>query len=162
MSDYGRFMFGVGAVMEHRPTGRILIQQKKNKNAEGFNEGSWEMIYGRKNPIETIPDAITREVREESGITDFKIKKALRIWHFFRGDHVMEKEILGVTFWCQTDTDHIILSDEHQAHKWVTPEEALTYIEMAGLRYDIEMFMNERDNRNIALTTPDESKIFTF
>ncbi|MFZ2587162.1 MAG: NUDIX domain-containing protein [Alphaproteobacteria bacterium] len=142
MSDIGSFMFGVGALIV-RPDGRVLVL-KRASNVSDWNVEKWELVYGRKAQLEEIEDCVRREILEETGIVDVEIIRALRSWHFFRGDKVAESEILGMTFLCRTTTLEPKLSREHTDYRWATPEEALNLIEVKGIRLDVECYRDAR------------------
>lgn len=136
----GRFMVASGAVIEKAGTGRILIIQRSSDLDWHPNE--WEIIYGRINQFEDTEAGLRREVREEVGITDLKIEKILSVWHIFRGTaEIAENEVIGVTYHCTTTQDTPVLSHEHQAYQWVTPQEALKLINVDGIQRDIKLFM---------------------
>lgn len=120
----GRFMIAVGAVIVNRQTGKTLLV--KRSGAAGINEGRWEIVYGRIDQHEDLVDAVNREVREETGIQQLEITKLLRIWHIYRGEKEADKEVYGLTFYCETDQEEITLSSEHTEYQWLTFEEVLT------------------------------------
>lgn len=137
----GRFMVASGGVIELAETGKILLIQR---SAElDWHPSEWEILYGRINQFEDTEIGLKREVREEVGITDLEIIKVLSVWHIFRGSaEIVENELIGVTYQCRTYQEQPMLSSEHQAFKWVTPEEALQFITVEGIRRDILKFKN--------------------
>lgn len=137
----GKFMIGVGCVMEHTPSGEILCLLRDRAN---FQKGEWELMYGRIDQHEELFEALRREVFEETGIKDFEIKKLQRIWHFYRGDKRADKEIHGFTFHCTTDSKEVALSTEHAEFRWVKPEEALKLIKVEGIREDVRFFLQQQ------------------
>ncbi len=157
-SDIGRFMFGVGALIQYKETDKILILKRASRPAD-FNKNQWELLYGRKAQFEELTTTLSREIKEEIGFDNIKIKKILRTWHFFRGKKEADKEILGITFWCQTDQKEVVLSDEHTEYQWVTPSEALELISVEGIQNDIKMFIEHRKTLKSALSRPDGEMI---
>jgi len=138
----GHFMVAAGAVMELRTTGKILITQR-NRTLD-WQPGEWELSYGRIAQFESVEMGLRREIKEELGLDLFDIVKVLSVWHIFRGSEKPENELIGITYHCRTENEAVILSDEHEAYRWVTPEEALAIITVAGIRRDIEAFIRER------------------
>lgn len=136
----GRFMVAVGAVIEHKPSKKILIiQRSQNQDWQG---GEWEIGYGRIDQFEDPVDGLRREQREETGLNDLTVGPILSVWHILRGtEKIPENDLIGVTYACSTKTQEITLSDEHSAYRWVEPEEALELIKVEGIRRDIKLFM---------------------
>jgi 8-oxo-dGTP pyrophosphatase MutT (NUDIX family) len=81
-----------------------------------------------------------REIKEELGITELEIVKLIRVWHLFRGSEKVDNELIGITYHCQTLSDRVVLSNEHQAYAWVMPQEAMNLIKVEGIRKDVEVF----------------------
>lgn len=141
--EAGRFLVAVGAIVEHKSTGKILLLER---NAEkDFSPGIWEYITGRMNQFEEPEDALRREVREEAGI-EIEIIKPISVFHIFRGEKKAEDELVGIMYWCKTDDDGIVLSDEHGSYKWAEVEDALIMMEKPGMKKDIEAYMREKNN----------------
>jgi 8-oxo-dGTP pyrophosphatase MutT (NUDIX family) len=61
----GRFLVAVGAMIEHVPTGQILLLRRAETVA--WLPGVWEDIAGRMKQFEQPEHALRREVYEESG-----------------------------------------------------------------------------------------------
>jgi len=145
----GRFMVGVGALIEHEATGLILVAKRDRAN---YNKGTWEITYGRIDQFEELEDGLRREVQEEVGITQLEVKRILRVWHFYRGQKSAETEIFGLTYHCVVPTQTVTLSDEHSEYRWVTPAEALQMIEVAGIKQDLEFFIKNKQNTLTAIS----------
>jgi 8-oxo-dGTP diphosphatase len=135
----GRFMVAVGAVIEHTPTGKILVIQRSAD--QDWHGGEWEIDYGRIDQFEDPIDGLKRELKEETGLTDLTIGSILSVWHILRGtEKLPENDLIGITYACSTNSDQILLSSEHSAYKWVTPEEALGLVTIPGIQRDIKLF----------------------
>lgn len=142
----GRFMVAVGAIIEHAETGLILIEQRASNLDWHPNE--WEIGYGRIDQFEDPEDGLKREMQEELGLTDLIIGQVFSVWHIYRGPKKAENDLIGMTFYCQTHTSQIQLSDEHQAYQWVTPEEAIELIKIVGIQRDVDRFIQlKRDQK---------------
>jgi NUDIX domain len=61
----GRFLVAVGAMIEHVPTGQILLLRRAETVA--WLPGVWEDIAGRMKQFEQPEHALRREVYEENG-----------------------------------------------------------------------------------------------
>lgn len=136
----GRFMVAVGAAIELRYTGKILISQR-SPNLD-WRPSQWEIGYGRIAQFEDCEAGLRREVFEELGLQDLEIVDILRVWHIYRGSQKSENELIGITYKCRTNSEVIKISDEHVAYKWVEPKEALELITEEGIKADINQFIN--------------------
>lgn len=139
----GRFMVAVGAVIEHAPTGRILLLQRSH-NAD-YMPGLWEIPSGRMKQFEELEDALAREIYEETGLRGVEIVKPLSAEHFFRGERTAEKEIVLIMYWVRVQDDAVTISDESEAYRWATPEEAAGIVQFESIEGFIQMFIKERD-----------------
>ena len=139
----GRFMVAGGAIIELRDTGKILINQR-NSNLD-WQPNEWEIVYGRIDQFEGLEKGLRREVKEETGIGDLEILSILTTWHIFRGtEKSAENEVIGITFYCRTQTEVVRLSKEHSSYRWVEPQDALNLISIDGVRRDVEKFIEVR------------------
>lgn len=138
----GRFMVAVGAVIELRDTGKILVIRRAGE--QDWRGGEWEIIYGRIDQFEDTETGLRREVLEETGLNNLEIHETLRVWHIFRGPELAENELIGITYRCTTSQEDVHISTEHTQYKWVTPEEALPLLTTPGIIEDIELFIAGR------------------
>lgn len=153
-------MVAVGSIIQLKGTNRILINKRSARS--GINEDRWELVYGRIDQFEELEEALKREVREETGLSELKITKLLRVWHIFRGERSEENEIYGFTFICETDQEEVILSDEHSEYKWATVDEALQLIKVTGIKQDLELFKTKKDEIGPTIVSDLSTNLFTF
>ncbi len=153
IQEDARCMVVAGALIIHEATGKILLLRR----ASDFNGGQWEIVYGRKKPLENFTDGLKREVFEETGIDDLEIGSPLRLWQLFRGEANAENEMIGTTFYCTTGQDEIRLAKEHSEYRWATLEEAMELVKVDGIREDIASFMRlqARNPARMTVTTLD-------
>jgi 8-oxo-dGTP pyrophosphatase MutT (NUDIX family) len=138
----GRFMVAVGAIIVQRDSEKILVSQRAS--SQDWHPNEWEISYGRIDQHEDPETGLRREMFEELGLTDLSVKNILRVWHIYRGPVLAENDLIGITFVCSTASKEIRLSNEHQAYKWVKPEEALDLIKIEGIRKDVEAYIKLR------------------
>ncbi len=141
----GRFMVAVGAVIEHAPTGRILLLQRSHK--ADFMPGVWEIPSGRMKQFEELEDALAREIYEETGLRGVEIVKPLTVEHFFRGERVAEKEIVLIMYWARVQDEVVTISGESEDYRWATPEEAAGIVQFDNIEAFIQLYMKERNCR---------------
>ena len=122
----GRFVTMVGMLVWHRTNGRyLLLRRSLTRN---HAPGRWESGSGRLEQGEGFIDALRRESREELGL-DVRIECLLGTTHFYRGESASENEVVGVTFGCSVDdVSGLDLSSEHSEHRWVTADEATSFL----------------------------------
>lgn len=145
-SSEGKFYIGIGAILEHVSSGKILLL-RRSSDAE-FAASIWDDIGGRMKDFETPEETLRREVHEETGIQDINILKPIDVSHYYRGDRSVENQMIVINYWCQTTTKKVKMSLEHNDFKWVYPEEALILIEDSSLRYSIKRFIEEKKLQN--------------
>jgi 8-oxo-dGTP diphosphatase len=136
-----RFMVAVGAVIEHVPSGRILLL--KRAEVAGYEPGIWEDPMGRMKQFEEPEQALRREVMEETGL-EIEIVKPVAVVHDYRGERRAENEWVSIVYWCTAHSDEVILSAEHSTHRWVSPQQALRIVQHRGALTDIQAFIAER------------------
>jgi len=94
----------------------VIQNQEKNVLILKHNTGKWLLPGGKIQKNESWIEALKREIKEETGITEFEIKKILDI------DSWTENETgyYVVTFIATIlKADKITLSDEHIEYAWV-------------------------------------------
>lgn len=138
----GRFMVAVGALIIQEQTQKVLITQRAS--TQDWHANEWEITYGRIDQHEDPESGLRREVSEEIGITDLTIQRILRVWHMYRGAETAANDLIGITYVCTTSATTVLLSHEHQAFRWVSPQEALELISVEGIRNDIETYIRSR------------------
>ncbi|KKU80825.1 MAG: Asymmetrical Bis(5'-nucleosyl)-tetraphosphatase [Parcubacteria group bacterium GW2011_GWA2_47_8] len=82
----------------------------------------WEFVKGHvESTIDTDEiDTLTREIREETGITNIEIHQPFREeinYHFMRSHGVVYKEV--VFYLVEVKSQDVKLSDEHISHDWL-------------------------------------------
>lgn len=117
----GKFMVSVGGLIRNTKTNKYLLLKK--------HSGNFTIVSGRMKQKEEINDALKREILEETGLSDIKIIKLLSAWHGFRGEKIPENELIVLTYLCETSTDEVVVSEEHQDYAWYHPSKLETLLE---------------------------------
>jgi 8-oxo-dGTP diphosphatase len=99
--------------------GKVLLVREAGTYKEGTNKGRWQIPGGRIEPGEHWMDALKREVREETGITEFTWVKPIYVAEWFPTIKGIPTHIVAMFHFCTTDTEVVSLSDEHDAFEWV-------------------------------------------
>ncbi len=145
LNQNGYFLVGQGGIIEHKPTGKILITHRSPK--KDYAPGVWDYPSGRLHQYEHPYDGVKREIKEETGL-EVEIVKPVRIMHFFRGEKKKENDLVFIAYWCITDSDKVKLCDEAIEYKWLNPEEALGLIKLPGVREDIKAYIKEKNKKD--------------
>lgn len=112
MNNYKLFKINQNAIIKNKE-GKYLILQK---------DGKWLLPGGRLNENETWQQGLKREVEEETGIRDFKIKGISEVDINDEGDTYI------VIFVCEVDPiPEIKLIPEHQKYIWLDLKEVDNY-----------------------------------
>lgn len=98
----------------------LLIQRCEN---DDIGADSWENAGGNIESGETPEDAVLREIKEETGITDIRIGNIAYI-------AVLERELpdLLIVYFCETSTENVKLSFEHQDFVWADEQQCRTLL----------------------------------
>ena len=106
----------VKGIIFNKELKRILLVQRSNEDPIGA--GTWENAGGNIEQGESPEEAIKREIREETGITEVRIEKVAYVT-LVNG----EKPYLIIAYLCEALTQTVNISDEHQAFLWADKEE---------------------------------------
>lgn len=101
---------------------KFLIIKRSAKSRD--NHYLWEIPGGRLEFSEKPSDALYREIKEETGLTDVKILGPIKLWEFLRDSYT---QVIGATCLCKSLSNSITLSDEHLDYRWILKEEVSQY-----------------------------------
>lgn len=101
----------VKCIIYNKKLNRFLLLQRFSRDEVGAN--TWENIGGNVEAGELPEEALRREIREETGITDIRIDRISYI-AFLKGN---PPDMLLVYFG-ETNTEKVSLSEEHQDYVW--------------------------------------------
>lgn len=105
----------VKSIIFNRDYSRILLLQRSSDDSIGAN--TWEGVGGNIEQGETPEAAIKREIREEAGIQEIVIKD-IAYATVVDGS----EPYLIIAYVCESPTESVILSEEHQAFMWADKE----------------------------------------
>lgn len=106
----------VKSIIFNRKNNKLLLIQRSKKDTTGAN--TWENAGGNIECGENPEEAMRREIREETGITDIRIERVAYVT-LVNG----KKPYLIIAFLCETLTEAVALSNEHQAFIWADKKE---------------------------------------
>ncbi len=106
---------------------KAVIQNQDGKFLIVREGERWQAVGGRLEKGEKLEDGLRRETKEETGITDLEIGKVIHVDEWFAKPEGELKHIVALFFFCQTKSNQVVLSDEHQEFAWVTADELEQY-----------------------------------
>lgn len=91
-----------------------------------YQAGHWDFVKGNVEPNESEQETVTRELQEETGITDAKFIEDFkeRIEYFYRRQgSTLRKEV--IFFLMETETEKVKISYEHVGYTWLDYKQAM-------------------------------------
>lgn len=116
--------------------GKVLLGMKKR----GFGAGRWNGFGGKVEPGETIEQAALRELMEESGITDGKLKRAGLLEFAFEND----EKILQANIFRIVDFTGEPVETEEMRPQWFSFDEIPFSQMWSDDEHWFPFFLNER------------------
>lgn len=135
------FHLGIKALIRDE-AGKILLLQVNAKKLKGGGD-YWDLPGGRVQQGQTVEDTLTREIEEETGITDVKSPKevgmVLSNIRIPTGENESVGLVLGI-YECTVPGDSVVtLSDEHVAYEWFLPSKAARLLEVKYPKHFCEL-----------------------
>ena len=104
-----------------------------------YEAGHWDYVKGQVEPHEIERDTVTRELKEETGITDACFIEGFReqISYFYRREgRTVYKEV--IFFLIESKESRVKLSYEHVGYEWLNYEKAMAKLTFANARRVLE------------------------
>ncbi|MFA5010081.1 MAG: NUDIX domain-containing protein [Patescibacteria group bacterium] len=123
--------------------GKVLILRESTKYEDGSNVARFDVPGGRLKPGQRFDESLLREIMEETGLT-VKIGKPFFVneWRpVVRGE---QWQIVGTFFECETNSDRVVLSEDHDAFEWIDPKEFQNYNLIPNLLPAFEAFLGNK------------------
>ena len=96
--------------------GRVLAMRRAPRRV---GAGLWETLSGRVEAGEQPVDAARRETREETGLEIDLDPRPVMAYAARRGDD----PLVVIVYRARSNAGEVERSDEHDEHRWLTPEE---------------------------------------
>jgi 8-oxo-dGTP pyrophosphatase MutT (NUDIX family) len=116
-------------VLREKSCGAVVFLKKDNQTRYlllNYAAGHWDFVKGNVEPNEAEKQTVTRELQEETGITDAKFIDGFRepIGYFYRRQGLtVHKEV--VFFIMETKTEQVQISFEHIGFIWLDYKHAM-------------------------------------
>lgn len=106
--------------------GTVLIVREAETYEEGTNIGKYQIPGGRIEIGEPFFEALKREAMEETGLT------VTPLWPLFVGEWTptikgKKTQIIALYYVCETESEEVRLSEEHDDFKWIDPKKIADY-----------------------------------
>ena len=140
-------------MVDERSAGAVLFYIEEDSSEPEFlllnyTAGHWDFPKGNIEQGEQEKQAATREIREETGITDVEFFDGFRMkidYRYRHGMKLVHKEV--VLFLARTKTKPVVLSHEHIGYAWKNFEdgiEQLTYRNAKNLLQAAKEFLKKK------------------
>ncbi len=101
----------VKSIIFNKKLNKFLLLQRCGEDSVGAD--TWENAGGNIECGESPEEAMIREIREETGITDIRIERVAYVT-LVNGN----TPYLIIAYFCETSSEIVSLSNEHQAFIW--------------------------------------------
>ena len=101
--------------------GKILILRESHQYSEGTNMGFFDVVGGRITPGERVDESLIREIKEETGLI-VKIGQPFFVSEWRPVVKGALWQVVGIFFKCFSDSDKIVLSNDHDEYRWIEPK----------------------------------------
>lgn len=120
----------------------LIIQHSVKPNV---TEGHWDFPKGHVEKNETEFETAVRELKEETGISDFLLIDNFKhriSYSFHKNNELIEKEV--IFFLAESSTKEVQLSSEHQNYGWLdfnSAHDRLTYSNAKEVLVQVKRFL---------------------
>jgi dATP pyrophosphohydrolase len=117
------------------------------RSPEQYFPNIWQMVSGKIKDNETAYNAALREIKEETNLTPEKYWVAPTVNSFYApdGDYICMLPVFAAKVNC---TSKVVISNEHVAFKWVTPDKAKNMLAWHGQKRSVDVIVDYILNRN--------------
>ena len=125
-------------MLREKSCGAVVFLKKDNETKFlllNYAAGHWDFVKGNVEPKEAEKQTVTRELQEETGITDAKFIDGFRepIGYFYRRQGLtVHKEV--VFFIMETKTEQVQISFEHIGFIWLDYKHAMEKLTFKNAR----------------------------
>jgi bis(5'-nucleosidyl)-tetraphosphatase len=135
-------------MMEEKSAGFILVSDKFLNSRYSvlllhYRSGHWDFPKGNIEINETEMQAATRELREETGITKFRLIPNFRYtlgYKYARKSSLISKQV--ILFLASTKVNKVKISDEHIGFKWSNIQTSVNQLTYSNAKNALQHAIN--------------------
>lgn len=102
--------------------GRVLVIRESSEYEDGTNANKFDVVGGRLEVGEKFYEALVREAKEEAGL-DIEVGDPFFVSEWRPNVKGEDWQIVGIFFKCQTLSNQVSLSKDHDKYLWIDPKE---------------------------------------
>lgn len=106
---------------------KVLLMQKSGKVWK-HNKNKWEFVGGCLEFGESLSEGLAREIYEETGLT-VSVDRLLCASTHVPKSPAQQKQFVFLYYLSHTDTDKVILSDEHKDFLWADRKQVIELLD---------------------------------
>jgi dATP pyrophosphohydrolase len=118
--------------------------------------GNWQMVSGKVEEGETAWEAALREIKEETGLLPDSFYAADFVETFYQTEYDAVLSVPVFVAFVSSSQEIKLSPSEHDAYKWLSYEEALSYLEFStqrdGIRHVNEQFIQRNPNKRLSIS----------
>lgn len=121
---------------------KILIIKESAKYSDGTNAGKYDVPGGRIKPGQRFDESLLREIKEETGL-EVTIGQPFFAseWRPIVKDELWQ--VVGMFFACESETDQVTLSEDHEQYLWINPADFKKYNLIENLQPAFESYLTK-------------------
>lgn len=132
--DNQKHIIAVNACIKSPCREKFLVL-KRNSNEIAY-PGKWAIPGGKLEKGERILDALKREVKEETALEIENFFNLLKDFTFVRKDG---HNVVGLVFEVKALSDKVIIPEDFEEFKWVTPQEFFELDYIPGMEEEVKL-----------------------
>lgn len=121
--------------------GKILLIRESGNYKDGTNAGKYDLIGGRLIPGQRFDESLKREVREETGL-EITMEKPFHVSEWWPQVNGEQLQIVGIFFKCTSDSDRVVLSEDHDSYLWIEPRQYKEFSMTNGARSALDAYFS--------------------
>lgn len=121
--------------------GKVLILRESGDYDDGSNCGNFDVVGGRVEPGQHFGESLIREIKEETGL-DIEIGRPFFVNEWRPQVRGEQWHIVATFFICHTESPDVVLSQDHDEHRWINPTEYRNHDLIENLHPAFEAYLD--------------------
>jgi 8-oxo-dGTP diphosphatase len=120
--------------------GKILLLRESSAYKDGTNLGRYDVPGGRVIPGQVFHKNLKREIKEETGL-EVKVGRPFHVGEWRPKIQGERWQIVGTFFECLSDSDGVVLSEDHDQYIWIDPRKYRDFNLIPNLKEAFESYL---------------------